>query len=209
MSRSRRRDTEMFSMSFLDVVSCGFGAVILLLVLALALEPTTVRKITEDLRGAIIQRNDAREQHARDSQELADQLAEQERLLAALRRQLSAAEQQAARADARASAAAAQLGKEKEKAEELAIVRQRLSEEMKRLLNQPDFARPKEDSVIGGIPVDSEYILFIIDTSGSMRQQAWGLVVQKLREVLQVHPRVKGIQVMNDCLLYTSDAADE
>ena len=198
MSRSRRRDTEMFSMSFLDVVSCGFGAVILLLVLALALEPTTIRKITEDLRGAIIQRNDAREQHARDSQELAGQLAEQERLLAALRRQLSAAEQQAARADARASAAAAQLGKEKEKAEELAIVRQRLSEEMKRLLNQPDFTRPKEDSVIGGIPVDSEYILFIIDTSGSMRQQAWGLVVQKLREVLQVHPRVKGIQVMND-----------
>ncbi|RPG01058.1 MAG: hypothetical protein CBC23_005110, partial [Rhodospirillaceae bacterium TMED63] len=62
MKRSRRRDTEIFSMSFLDVVSCGFGAVILLLVLALALEPTTVRNITEDLRGAIIKRNDAREQ---------------------------------------------------------------------------------------------------------------------------------------------------
>lgn len=198
MSRSRRRDTEIFSMSFLDVISCGFGAVILLLVLALALEPTTVRKITEDLRGAIIQRNDAREQHARDSQELAGQLAEQERVLAALRRQLTTAEQQAARADAQAAAAAAQLGKENEKAEELAIVRQRLSEEMKRLLNQPGFTPPKEDSVIGGIPVDSEYILFIIDTSGSMRQQAWGLVVQKVREVLQVYPRVKGIQVMND-----------
>ena len=68
MKRRRRRDTEIFSMSFLDVVSCGFGAVILLLVLALALEPTTVKKITEDLRGAIVKRNDAREQHAQDSQ---------------------------------------------------------------------------------------------------------------------------------------------
>jgi hypothetical protein len=198
MKRRRRRDTEIFSMSFLDVVSCGFGAVILLLVLALALEPTTVKKITEDLRGAIVKRNDAREQHAQDSQKLAGQLAEQERILASLRQQLADAEQQAASASARAATAAAQLGKEAEKAAELAIVRQRLSDEMKRLLNLPGYTPPKENAVIGGIPVDSEYILFIIDTSGSMRQYAWGLVVQKVREVLRVYPEVKGIQVMND-----------
>ncbi|MGB0631774.1 MAG: VWA domain-containing protein [Alphaproteobacteria bacterium] len=198
MKRSRRRETEIFSMSFLDVVSCGFGAVILLLVIALALEPATVRKITEDLRGAIIQRNDARQQHAQDSFELAGQLAEQERVLAALRKELNQAESQAASAAARAAGAAAQLGKQEEKAEELAVVRQLLSEEMKRLLNQPGYTPPKENAVIGGIPVDSEYILFIIDTSGSMRQFAWPLVVQKVQEVLRVYPKVKGIQVMND-----------
>ena len=58
--KKHRRGIEMFSMSFLDVISCGFGAVILLLVLSLALEPATVQKITEDLRGLITQRNDAR-----------------------------------------------------------------------------------------------------------------------------------------------------
>jgi hypothetical protein len=33
MARSRRRDFEVMSLSFLDVVCCGFGAMILLLTL--------------------------------------------------------------------------------------------------------------------------------------------------------------------------------
>ena len=69
---------------------------------------------------------------------------------------------------------------------------------MKRLLSQENYKPPAEESVIGGIPVDSEYIIFIIDTSGSMQNLAWNLVIRKVREVLSVHPRVKGIQVMND-----------
>jgi hypothetical protein len=51
---------------------------------------------------------------------------------------------------------------------------------------------------VGGIPVDSEYIIFVIDTSGSMVQGAWQLVLRKVRETLEVYPRIKGIQVMND-----------
>ncbi len=38
MSR-RRRDVDIFNMSFLDVVSCGFGAIILLLVIIQISEP--------------------------------------------------------------------------------------------------------------------------------------------------------------------------
>jgi hypothetical protein len=56
----------------------------------------------------------------------------------------------------------------------------------------------RTDSAIGGIPVDSEYIIFIIDTSGSMQKGAWPRVLQKVREVLAIYPQVKGIQVMND-----------
>jgi hypothetical protein len=66
---------------------------------------------------------------------------------------------------------------------------------MQRLLKN----RPREpDGSVGGIPVDSEYIIFIIDTSGSMQRNAWGLVQKKIRETLEVYPKVKGIQVMND-----------
>ena len=38
---------------------------------------------------------------------------------------------------------------------------QGLSEEMKRLLGR-DYRRPRSDNVVGGIPVDSEYVIFII-----------------------------------------------
>jgi hypothetical protein len=59
------------------------------------------------------------------------------------------------------------------------------------------YRRPPE-SPVGGIPVDSEYIIFIIDTSGSMQRFAWPLVRQKMAQVLDAYPKVKGLQIMND-----------
>jgi hypothetical protein len=61
-----------------------------------------------------------------------------------------------------------------------------------------DYKRSLDEDKIGGIPVDSEYVIFIIDTSGSMYNYAWPLVLQKVSETLDVYPRLKGIQVMND-----------
>ena len=43
-----RRSIEVFSLSFLDVISCGFGAIILLLVLSLALERKNLERISSD-----------------------------------------------------------------------------------------------------------------------------------------------------------------
>ncbi len=71
---------------------------------------------------------------------------------------------------------------------ELEIARQSLTEEMQRLLGR-NYQR--KNDLIGGIPVDSEYIIFIIDTSGSMFNHGWGSVVQKLTEVLDIYPKVK------------------
>ena len=42
---------------------------------------------------------------------------------------------------------------------------------MRRLL--ADYKPPIDEYKVGGIPVDSEYIIFLIDTSGSMKQAAW------------------------------------
>ena len=56
----------------------------------------------------------------------------------------------------------------------------------------------RRDDTVGGIPIDSEYIVFIIDTSGSMQRHAWSSVLQKMQETLELYPKVRGIQVMND-----------
>jgi hypothetical protein len=78
----------------------------------------------------------------------------------------------------------------------LEVAKQSLSEEMQRLLSE--YQKNSDDDTIAGIPVDSEYVIFIIDTSGSMRGFAWPLLLRKIDEILQVYPRLKGIQVMND-----------
>ena len=45
----RRRDIEAFSLSFLDCICCGFGAIILLLVLSKIYEPVVVEEAEQDL----------------------------------------------------------------------------------------------------------------------------------------------------------------
>jgi hypothetical protein len=77
----------------------------------------------------------------------------------------------------------------------LRSVKQRLTEEMRRL--QPYYRRADDDAV-AGIPVDSEYVIFVIDTSGSMQNFNWPRVIRKVTETLDVYPQVKGIQIMND-----------
>jgi hypothetical protein len=52
--RKRRREVELVGLSFLDVICCGFGAVILLLVLVKFAEPVLLEQTTEELE-AIIQ----------------------------------------------------------------------------------------------------------------------------------------------------------
>ncbi|MGD2073821.1 MAG: VWA domain-containing protein [Gammaproteobacteria bacterium] len=196
MTRRTRRAVDIFNLSFLDVVSCGFGAIILLLVIVKVSEPRVMEKLGVDLSG-LVQRLQTGLQQVRGEAEVLDgelrtagrQLAERRERLARLEAELTAlqAEHRAARRERDAQALIESR---------LATAKQALSQEMRRLLGA-DFRRTA-DAAIGGVPVDSEYILFIIDTSGSMQQNAWPLVLQKVSEVLEIYPQVKGIQVMND-----------
>ena len=79
-----------------------------------------------------------------------------------------------------------------------------MTEEMQRLL--ANYNPDKDDTTVGGIPVDSEYIIFVIDTSGSMFQGPWDLVLEKVSETLAVYPRIKGIQVTNAVRKKTENA---
>src|SRR5262249_7111323 len=77
---------------------------------------------------------------------------------------------------------------------ELVSAYQTLTAEMQRLLAQPQKPRAARAQTVGGIPIDSEYIIFVIDTSASMNEH-WRDAVQIMTEVLSLYPRVKGIQV--------------
>ena len=55
---------------------------------------------------------------------------------------------------------------------DLTRAKQELTEEMKRLLAS---IPTRKDNPVGGVPVDSEYIIFMIDTSGSMQSGCWAV----------------------------------
>ncbi len=195
--KRRKPPIEVFSMSFLDIISCAFGAIILLFVLSKQAEPMVIEGIRENLEGVIAElqrtifelRGEVtvlnREKNAKRVELKRDRVE-----LDGLDKELQAVRGQYAAAEQTLEAKLVIEGK-------LASARQDLSEEMRRLLGE-SFRRPETDSNVGGIPVDSEYIIFIIDTSGSMFNNAWALVIRKISETLKIYPKVKGIQVMND-----------
>ena len=193
----RRREFEVFSMSFLDAICCGFGAIILLFIVSRTSEPGRLEQTERDLDGLI----------AQYQQELNDIVGETELVrrneataATDLRTDQGADRRPAERSSRRIRLQVLATTEDSELTQEtqqrLASARQSLTEEMRRLL--ADYRPPLEEYKVGGIPVDSEYIIFLIDTSGSMRQYAWDRVQQQLRETLEVYPTVKGIQVMND-----------
>jgi hypothetical protein len=200
--RKPKRDVEIFNMSFLDVISCGFGAVILLLVISLAFEPTTIENISRDLRGLISDKEESREKLINENLVLGHDLALKKKSLAKLAARLATLNISWDNTQKQYSTAQAKERERSRIEQQLKMVRQSLSEEMKRLLSQPDHRPPSENAAIGGISIDSEYIIFVIDTSGSMKIGAWPLVIKKIQEILKVYPRVRGIQVLNDMGTY-------
>jgi hypothetical protein len=196
MRKRSRRNIDIFNLSFLDVVSCGFGAIILLLVIVKIAEPHVIERLAVDLTG-LVKRLEA------ELFEIRGETTVLNRDLVSKQEQLAKAREKLARLKGDLSSVRGQYRTTRNEHDaqtiiegQLSSAKQDLSEEMRRLLGAG--YRRTADNMIGGIPVDSEYIIFIIDTSGSMQQNAWPLVLKKVTEVLNIYPRVKGIQVMND-----------
>ncbi len=196
MKRRARKEIQTLSLSFLDAISCGFGAVILLFVIAKMFEPVRLEENRQELLYTIERYQD----------ELQDLLAEAERLDAEQTRSATEVirdQQQVAQLQSELTRIRAELLDQQDDAEisaelagRLARARQQLTDEMRTLL--ADYERPRDDFTVGGIPVDSEYLIFIVDTSGSMLWFAWDSMMRQLEQTLEVYPQLKGIQVMSD-----------
>jgi hypothetical protein len=196
MKRRTRRDTETFSMSFLDCICCGFGAIILLLVLNEFGEPIQLETAKEDLNQQI--RKMEREVFdirgmalvlERELRARIAELSEEQKRLARLRGDLSSVE-------GRHQASTDEEEALKRLSETLLTARRALIDET-RELQGPGY-REVYKQPVAGLPIDSEYVIFIVDTSGSMQSQNWRRAERKLEEVLNIYPKLKGIQVMDD-----------
>jgi hypothetical protein len=193
----KRRELDIFTLSFLDCICCGFGAVILLLIISDFGEPQALERSRESLEGQL----------ARLEQELHEIRGETvlfDRRLEGRVELLESAQMRLARlagdltqvrgqfAASRTDASAANLIED-----ELVDARQELTKEMERLLATRPVRRAATD-VVGGIPIDSEYVVFVIDTSGSMTTNHWAAATQVLQEILDIYPSVRGLQILND-----------
>lgn len=201
---NRNRETDSFTVSFLDVASCGFGAMIILLMIVKPSSPASIEASDADSSAAVaeLQREvfEVRGQTSlvnRDLNAKREQLSSTIERVARLRRDLSDVRGQFSASSELSDEATDEIGR-------LSLAQQSLTDEMQRLFGS---SQQVKDQAIGGIPVDSEYIIFVIDTSGSMfNNPSWGKMLGVIEDTLDVYPDVKGIQIMNDMGDYMFDS---
>jgi hypothetical protein len=185
MKKHNRRITDIFSLAFLDIIACGFGAIVLLLLIVKIDDPGASLFSGNDLIKNLFSLQDKK---IPLDQELSQVNARVNNLQDSLK--LKSSEEVSILKEV--DSVRKQQFIIKKIQDNLNIAQQSLTEEMKRILQEN-----KRDQEVGGIPVDSEYIIFIIDNSGSMKP-AWAYVIREMKNIMDIHPTIKGIQVMND-----------
>ena len=189
MKLKPKSSPSIFGLAFMDCICCGFGAVILLLVMnkgvnqgaieeSAKVNESILRKVQDEIaviRGESVVRNI-------ELEGLQEQLSKESVKVARLREQEFETKGKFA-----ATKDLSEIIAEKKRA--LFEAKQKRDE----LRNTPPAWKT---DVVGGIPADSEYVIFIIDTSGSMDRIARTVAV-KLKETLAVYPKIKGMQIMN------------
>jgi len=185
--KQQKRGFEIFNLSFLDVISCGFGAIVLLVLISKqAPDPAPIdTSSTQALLGQVLQ---TETRISKLGQALARAEADQ-RSKALLLAKLGG---QANNTGSELASAEEQLQRLQDDLEGLDLVQSSLS----RASIRPATATTRDEEV-GGIPVDSDYVVFIVDTSGSM-QDIWGRVVREVEGIINIHPKIKGFQILND-----------
>jgi hypothetical protein len=191
----RRRSAQTFSLSFLDCICCGFGAIILIFVLTIGSREKVKLEILQDLQRS-----------------LAGQLAELTKLddrkrdLEKSRTQLTALVVDARKTQAEILALVDDLERQlqKEKAGLQALLTD--MDDLKK--NVAVRQKPQEVKLLPdvkptpvGLPTDNNYVAIVIDTSGSMRDPnhggLWPIVIRKVDELLDAYPDLRGLQLID------------
>ena len=185
--KRRRSSGEVFGLAFLDVITCGFGAIVLLLLIS---KPAPVETGSEAQPSV----------DATALEAAADLVSRLRARWEAMRAIL--ANDPTLRAGSpgenRALEEAIRLAGERLhriERDNRGLVR--VEESLRRATLHAPAPAAERDPEVGGIPVDSEFVIFIVDTSGSMKS-IWDGVIDVMDRVLDIHPKVSGFQVLND-----------
>lgn len=187
MKRLKRPPVEIFNIAFLDIISCAFGAVVLLILLS--------------------KNGDQGEQSASNAiARLVEQVVVAKQTVSALQAQFSkttedvkAAEQQAGAAASAAQNLESSIPRAQQTLQQLQDQARSLREQIRVANARMQTTTPieKPSSEVGGIPTDADYVIFVIDNSGSMSGGGgWNRVVKVVEDIIKNHPQMKGFQVM-------------
>ena len=180
-----------FSRSFLDVIACAFGAVVLLVLILPIGVPEESRKSSFEFNPSELESK---------LNTLNNQITDAGTSNAAMNMEIATIEQTIQSLSADASSKAAKFAKLQSEYESVVKLNQALKsslDKQKKAGSHKKVIQPERENQYFGIPVDADYVIFVIDTSPSMKAIR-SSVSRLVKNVLALYPPLKGIQVIND-----------
>ena len=178
----QKKVQEVFSMSFLDIMACGFGALVLILLIS-EFQETTIEEDVKNDANELIKVSDIKEIKIKERDMLTKTIDSEVNKLVDLNKSLDNLNKNLKKRTAIAS-----------NLSEFASDTN-FSINKKRNLNSRSSLQQTEAS---GIKIDSKYLIFIIDNSGSMQTSGpWNKVIQEVDNLIQTFPDLEGYMVMN------------
>ena len=166
-----RGDKEIFGTAFLDVISCALGAIILIIIMAKNGDTEDIVSIDDSSVAREVPLDVALSSKVTQLQSELQKINQRTQSLKVRLADIEAGNRELDR----------QIDAKTQTARE----------------NPSRNAGTMNSIYTGGIPVGREYIIFIIDTSGSMGAN-WERVMSTLTAIMEAHPRVKGLQIISD-----------
>ena len=192
----RRRQTQVFSLSFLDCICCGFGAIILMFVLNLGSRQKEklqtlieLQRSLAEMAAALANIQAAKVKVQREHTQVTAQVTEVRIRNDSLQSLIDEIERN--------------LQQQKSGQQALLVDINELKKEIAARQKKPehDLVLPEVKPSPVGLPVGNNYIAFVVDTSGSMRDPnyggLWPVVIRTIENVLDVYPSVQGIQLID------------
>lgn len=192
----RRRQTQVFSLAFLDCICCGFGAVILIFVLSVDSNEKVKLQVLVDVNKALAEQAAALTKLKVSKEDLEKSNARITTLVTDARLRNDSVH-------ALIDELEKGLQREKRGQEALLVDIDDLKKEIAARQKKPeyDMVLPDVKPAPVGLPVGNNYIAFVIDTSGSMRDPnnggLWPIAIRTIEAVLDVYPNVEGIQLLD------------
>jgi len=169
-------------MSFLDIMACGFGALVLILLIS-EFQETEIKVVINDAN-KLLDTNDLMETRINELSVIDDKIDTE--LI-----ELS------------------QINNNIKKLKIILKKRQLISKNLNDLASDNEYSinkkrsakqnQPIEQNEASGIKIDSRYLVFIIDNSGSMQTSGpWSRVLQEIDSIIQTFPSLEGYLILND-----------
>ena len=178
---SKRKNNEVFSMSFLDIMACGFGALVLILLISEFNEVEIIEnKYTAEM---FLNIKNELNQTKSDLSITQDNLDSKINELITIRTNLEATLNE--------------LKQKEEVVKNLSNLSDATSSQIS--MKTIELSSTPKQIAASGIRIDSDYLIFIIDNSGSMIEGGpWNRVMEEISRIVITFPNLKGFMIMND-----------